>query len=165
MLANARSLGYVFNPLSVFWCLRRGAALNSPDVLRCVVAEVHNTYGGRHAYLMRPDQAGKASIAKAFYVSPFNPVDGDYDMAFSLPTEDLRVTIALRRAGQVVFGASLTGRREAASTSRVARALISNPMAALRVSILIRYQGIRLFARGLPVIRRPIIDTSGTDTK
>ena len=45
MLANARSFGYVFNPLSVFWCYDRDGAL------RRVVAEVHNTYGERHCYL------------------------------------------------------------------------------------------------------------------
>ena len=49
MLANARVLGHVFDPLSVFWCY------DSAGILVCVVAEVHNTYGERHAYLLRPD--------------------------------------------------------------------------------------------------------------
>jgi DUF1365 family protein len=170
MLANARSFGYVFNPLSVFWCLRRGVALDSPAALHCVVAEVHNTYGGRHAYLLVPDVGStpetlRASVSKAFYVSPFNPVDGEYDMRFSLPTDDVLVTITLRRAGQIVFGASLTGRRQSASPIRVFAALCRHPMASLRVSILIRYQGIRLFVRGLPVIRRPSDKTSRTGVR
>ena len=54
MLANARVLGYVFNPLTVYWCHRADGAL------ACVVAEVHNTYGERHCYLLRPDDAGRA---------------------------------------------------------------------------------------------------------
>ena len=49
MLANARVLGHVFDPLSVFWCF------NAERVLVCIVAEVHNTYGERHVYLLRPD--------------------------------------------------------------------------------------------------------------
>jgi DUF1365 family protein len=163
MLANARSFGYVFNPLCIFWCLRRGAAVASPDAVHCVVAEVHNTYGGRHAYLI--ETPVKANVAKDFYVSPFNSVDGDYDMRFSLPAEELTATISLRRAGQVVFGASLTGRRQAATTARVIRALCRHPMAALRVSVLIRYQGIRLFVRGLPVVRRPIDQSFGTGAR
>jgi uncharacterized protein len=163
MLSNARSFGYVFNPLSVFWCLRRGAALDAPDALRCVVAEVHNTYGGRHAYLVETPL--QAIVSKAFYVSPFNPVDGDYDMRFSLPATDLNVSITLRRAGQVVFGASLVGRRRPATTARVAAALCRHPMAALRVSVLIRYQGIRLFVRGLPVVRRPMDRNLGTGAR
>ncbi|GAA3440345.1 hypothetical protein GCM10018954_099680 [Kutzneria kofuensis] len=51
MLANARSLGHVFNPLTVFWCYNDAA-------LACVVAEVHNTYGERHCYLLFPTRPG-----------------------------------------------------------------------------------------------------------
>jgi Protein of unknown function (DUF1365) len=61
MLANARVLGHVFDPLSVFWCY------DSDGVLACVVAEVHNTYGERHAYLLRPDEAGVAVTGKDFH--------------------------------------------------------------------------------------------------
>ena len=79
MLANARVLGYVFNPLTVYWCHR-------PDgELECVVAEVHNTYRERHCYLLRPDAAGRAETAKEFYVSPFLTVAGDYRMALPVP--------------------------------------------------------------------------------
>nr|MBA2695547.1 DUF1365 domain-containing protein [Actinomycetota bacterium] len=82
MLANARVLGYVFNPLSVHWCLdpRTGAT-------RCVVAEVHNTYGERHPYLLQPDARGSASTDKDFYVSPFYDVSGRYRLTFRLTQE------------------------------------------------------------------------------
>ena len=78
MLANARVLGHVFDPLSVFWCYA------ADGVLICVVAEVHNTYGERHAYLLRPDGAGAAVTDKAFYVSPFFDVSGSYALRFTL---------------------------------------------------------------------------------
>ncbi len=78
MLTQARALGYVFNPLTVYWCHR-------PD---CVVAEVHNTYGQRHAYLLHPDARGQARVPKQFYVSPFYPVDGDYRMSLPEPGAD-----------------------------------------------------------------------------
>ena len=70
MLGNPRVLGYVFNPLTVFYCLDARGAVSH------VVAEVRNTYGGRHRYLLRPDADGTAQTDKAFYVSPFYPVDG-----------------------------------------------------------------------------------------
>ena len=76
MLANARFLGYVFDPLTVFWCFAADGSL------RCVVAEVHNTYGERHAYLLRPEADGTAEVGKEFYVSPFNDVSGRYDFRF-----------------------------------------------------------------------------------
>ena len=70
MLANARVLGYVFDPLSVFWCY------DSAGALACVVAEVHNTYGERHAYLLRPDETGRSEVDKQLYVSPFSTSAG-----------------------------------------------------------------------------------------
>ncbi len=75
----------------MFWCYDRAGAL------ACVVAEVHNTYGERHCYLLRPDAAGHAGADKAFYVSPFFAVDGRYEMTFTDPcaADDLRVAITL----------------------------------------------------------------------
>ena len=105
MLANARSLGYVFNPLSLFWC-------HDPDgLLTCVIAEVHNTYGDAHAYVVRPDAAGRAETEKQLYVSPFYPVDGYYRMSLPEPGERLALTITLHRPGQAPFVASVRGAR------------------------------------------------------
>jgi len=148
MLANPRVLGYVFNPITVYWCLRG-------ETVHCVVAEVHNTYGGRHCYLLTPDAAGRANVDKAFYVSPFNPVDGSYDMRFALPADLVHVGIVLRRDGRVAFSATLNGYRSPVTTLTTLQTLLHYPLGALRVTALIRYQGIRLFLRGLPVVRRP----------
>ena len=104
LLTNARVLGYVFNPLSVFYC-------HGPDgALRCVVAEVHNTYGERHCYLLQPGERGRAETDKEFYVSPFLTVDGRYRMTFAAPGERLAVQMSLEQGGERVFAASLTGR-------------------------------------------------------
>ena len=70
MLGHAAVLGYVFNPLTVFWCH------HADGTLAAVIAEVHNTYGQRHAYLLSPDGRGRAQVDKDFYVSPFLPVAG-----------------------------------------------------------------------------------------
>jgi uncharacterized protein len=153
MLATPRSFGYAFNPLSVFWCHDRAGELV------CVVAEVHNTYGDRHCYLLRPDADGHAGADKAFYVSPFFAVDGRYDMTFTDPAaagddDDLRVAIALTRDGRVVFRASVEGRPDPAAPSFLAGAL-RHPAAGRRVMALIRLQGIRLWLKHLPVIPRP----------
>ena len=166
MLANPRTLGYVFNPITVYWCLVGDTAQAEPTV-RCVVAEVHNTYGGRHCYLLTPDVAGRASVDKALYVSPFNPVDGSYDMRFTVPTDLVHVGIILRREGHVAFNATLNGQRAPVTTSTILRTLLRYPLGALRVTALIRYQGIRLFLRGLPVVRRPAAPdrTTAEDSK
>ena len=89
-LLQARVFGYVFNPLSVFWCHDRDGRL------RHVIAEVHNTYGGRHAYLLPPADLPVVA-AKEFYVSPFNPVDGYYLVRAPRPDSEVDITVALHR--------------------------------------------------------------------
>lgn len=149
MLASARVFGYVFNPLSIFWCYRANGDLE------CVVAEVHNTYGERHCYLLKTDTAGRASVPKAFYVSPFNDVDGQYRMKLPAPGERLAVSIVLEREGHKPFVASMDGTRRPATLRNILAAAAAVPAAPLLVSALIRVQGITLWARRLPVVARP----------
>jgi len=149
LLTNARVLGYVFNPLSIFYCHR-------PDgSLRCVVAEVHNTYGERHCYLLEPGERGRASAGKEFYVSPFLTVDGSYEMTLAPPDERLSVQMSLRQAGQRVFAASLTGRRRPITNASVARLLVRHPLMTAKVTSLIHLQGIKLALRGVARVPRP----------
>ncbi|MDQ1429513.1 MAG: uncharacterized protein QOF40_115 [Actinomycetota bacterium] len=150
MLANARTWGYTFNPLSVFWCY------DHHDELAAVVAEVHNTYGERHCYLLRPDADGRADTAKEFYVSPFFAVDGTYEMQFTRHAEqsDLRIDITLRRGGAPVFRATLDAERDRARPSFLAGSL-RHPFAAHRVMALIKLQGIRLWLQRLPLVPHP----------
>ncbi|MFJ8097405.1 DUF1365 domain-containing protein [Streptomyces griseofuscus] len=149
MLAHARILGHVFNPLTLYWCY-------APDgTVRCVVAEVHNTYGGRHAYLLHSDATGTASVAKDFYVSPFHPIDGHYEMRVPPPGELLHLSIRLHRPGSPPFTAAVRGTRRAATVPELLRLSLRHPWSTLAVSAAIRFHGIRLFLRGLPVQPRP----------
>ena len=149
MLANARVFGHVFDPLTVFWCF------GAEGALRCVIAEVHNTYGEWHAYLLTPGTDGDVGVDKQFYVSPFNDVSGDYAMRFTLTDHHVEMTIALRRDGHTVFDASFTGTPTPATTTTIARFALSRPAMTQRVSALIRFHGIRLWWRGLPIVTRP----------
>ena len=158
MLTQARVLGYVFNPLTVYWCHR-------PDgTLACVVAEVHNTYRQRHAYLLRPDERGRAQAAKEFYVSPFYPVDGGYRMTLPEPApasvtaprrSALALSVTLTRPGGHSFVASVHGTGRPATTRALLAAAVRHPWSTAAVSGRIRWQGIRLYLRGLPVVPRP----------
>lgn len=149
MLANARVLGHVFDPLSVFWCY------DSDAVLVCVVAEVHNTYGERHAYLLRPDEAGVAVTDKDFHVSPFFDVSGTYELRFTLRPDLVSTTVTLRRQGAVAFSATFQGRPELATRLALARRLIRQPLMPQRISALIRVHGIWLWLHRLPVRPQP----------
>ncbi|GAA3743948.1 hypothetical protein HDA32_002450 [Spinactinospora alkalitolerans] len=149
MLAHARVLGHVFNPLTVYWCHAADGSL------ACVIAEVHNTYGERHRYLLRTDARGRADTAKEFYVSPFHPVDGHYRLSLPEPGADLALTITLHRPGAAPFVASVRGRRRPARLGPLLRLALRYPMTPLVGAARIRIQGIRLFLRGLPVVPRP----------
>ncbi|WP_234444569.1 DUF1365 domain-containing protein [Streptomyces sp. NRRL F-525] len=145
MLAHARVFGYVFNPLTLYWCY-------GPDgEPRCVVAEVHNTYGGRHCYLLHPDASDTVRAEKKLYVSPFFPVDGGYRMRLPPPGPQLALTVHLDREGARAFTATVRGTRREASTARLLRLALRHPWSTLAVSAAIRVHGIRLYLRGLPV--------------
>ena len=157
MLAHPRTLGYVFNPITLYWAHDAAGALTD------VVAEVHNTYGGRHHYLLEVDEAGRARVDKAFYVSPFFPVDGEYRMRVPEPGETLSATVVLQRPDEsgvltTAFVATLRGQRHPATPGTVLRALVRYPFVTQRVALAIRWRGISLWARGLPVIGRTPAD-------
>ena len=147
-LLQARVLGYVFNPLSVYWCH------DAAGVLRHVVAEVHNTYGGRHAYLLPPDTDRPAMVRKKLYVSPFNDVDGYYLVRAPRPEAELDVTISLHRENQPAFIATLRGVRRRASIGEILRLQLVAPLAPLMGALGIRVQGTTLWLRGVPVVPR-----------
>ncbi len=148
LLTCPRVAGHVFNPLSVFYCLAGGE-------LAAVVAEVHNTYGGRHVYVLRPDESGRDQVGKEFYVSPFLPMGGTYLMRTPMPGDRLAVSIALRQGGATPFVATLSGRGRPATTRTALASLVRWPFVTLRTSVLIRWQGIRLWLRRVPMQPRP----------
>nr|WP_240189302.1 DUF1365 domain-containing protein [Nakamurella flavida] len=148
LLTGPRILGHVFNPLSVFYCLRGGETV-------AVLAEVHNTYGGRHVYVLRPDATGRDEVDKQFYVSPFLPSGGRYRMRVPVPGDRLSVAVTLEQDGRPLFVATLTGAGSPATAGRQLATALLRPLSTLRTSALIRWQGIRIWLRRIPVQPRP----------
>jgi uncharacterized protein len=143
LLSGARSFGYAFDPISVFWCY------DEADTRCTVVAEVHNTYGGRHAYVLEPDPEGTAEVGKALYVSPFNGVDGTYRIRISPPTSSVSVLVSLERPGEEPFVATLRGTRRPFTMKSMMVAALRHSGA--RTRLLIQWQAVRLWRRGLKV--------------
>lgn len=140
LAAHPRALGFCFNPISVFWC---SGADGAPIA---TVVEVHNTYGDRHAYLLRPGEG--ASVAKQMYVSPFHGVDGRYDVHTPEPTDELHVSVALHTPDGAAFSAGLVG--QLTERHHLAAALDG-----VRDALRIRRHGIALWLRRLPIQPRP----------
>jgi DUF1365 family protein len=143
MLSGARTLGYVFNPITVFWCY------DESEVQCAVVVEVHNTYGDRHAYILEPNAEGEANVPKAMYVSPFNSVDGTYWIKVDAPGSTIGVSVTLERREEEPFVATLQGRRQPTTPGIVLRSALRH--SAARTRILVQWQGLRLWRRGLKV--------------
>ncbi|GAB2707126.1 DUF1365 domain-containing protein [Nocardia thraciensis] len=149
MLAQARTFGHAFDPLSLFWCHDREGRLV------CVIMEVRNTFRERHCYLLPADPTGRATVTKEFYVSPFLPVDGRYLVSWRLTADRVAVTVALRRgnsgAERTALVATMQGVREARG---LVSAALSAPWHTWAVSLAIRYRAWRLRKLGLSLARR-----------
>ena len=153
VLTNARTFGHVFDPLTTYFCF------DAEGTLEGILAEVHNTYGEVHCYPLQVEPGGRMTTTKEFYVSPFFAVEGRYDIRARLTAERVSVSISLSQddgTGQDrrVFSGYVTGDLRPATRGRVWQAFLRDPLASQRVSGLIRWHGIRLWLRRLPVVPR-----------
>ncbi|MEM8577603.1 MAG: DUF1365 domain-containing protein [Pseudomonadota bacterium] len=154
LLAQPKLLGHVFNPVS-FWLCRR-----DDDALIAVIAEVTNTYGDRHSYLVRhadhrpiaPDD--RLMATKIMHVSPFQPVEGGYEFRFDFTGDRIGVWIDYSR-GQGGLIATLTGQRAPLSNGSILRALLRRPFGSRRVLALIHWQALKLWWKGARFRSRP----------
>ncbi|MDO5648897.1 DUF1365 domain-containing protein [Paracoccus sp. (in: a-proteobacteria)] len=153
LITLPRSSGYGFNPVS-FWMLRRDGAL------RAVLAEVSNTFGERHSYLIRhPDDApitrsDRITAEKRFHVSPFLPRAGEYVFRFDTTPGRFGAWIDWRGDGRSL-GTSLTGPARALTPVSLRRAAWRAPFQAQRVMALIHWQAAKLYARGVRYRTKP----------
>ena len=157
LLTHLRYGGYVFNPISLYYCYDRGGRL------RQVLADVRNTYGGRQAYWLTPADARerrlRAVAAKSMYVSPFMAADVDYEFLLTPPDETLVAHMnVVPRGGagrRVIFDATLTLRRQPWTAASLRTALVRYPLMTAKVIAAIHWEALRLRLKGLPVLPMP----------
>jgi hypothetical protein len=152
LLTHVRSLGYVFNPVSFYYCF--GA---DGRTLEAVVAEITNTpWGERHAYVVPADGAGaRADFAKAFHVSPFFDMAQTYRWTLGLPGDALEVEMRSEEGGAEVFRARLALRRRAWGAGALWRAAALQPLMAWKVHAAIYLQALRLWVKRIPFFPHP----------
>jgi DUF1365 family protein len=152
LLCMARTLGYGFNPLSVYFCHRADGALAA------VIYEVHNTFGERHSYLIPADApAGvvRQRCRKTFYVSPFMDMEMRYE--FRVHPPDKRVAVVIRASGAdgPLMNACLLGGRRDLTDLALLRAFVAVPAVTLKVIVAIHWEALRLWLKGLRFRPRP----------
>jgi len=161
LLTHLRYLGYCFNPVSFFYCFDRA------EQLQVVLAEVRNTFGGTHNYWLRPDPASRtfrAAATKSLYVSPFMPADLEYTFAFTPPAGSLVAHMETSQAGSVDFDATLSLERRPWNAAEIRRVLVRYPAMTAVVTAGIHWQALRLWWKGVPVVRRLTRDGVGERT-
>ncbi|MEQ1770335.1 MAG: DUF1365 domain-containing protein [Devosia sp.] len=150
MLCYPRILGYVFNPLTVYFCSDR------TGVLRGILYEVHNTFGERRTYIIRPE--GEAPIRhsadKEMYVSPFVPMDCAYHFNIVPPAGRVAIGITETDAQGVLLTASFAGKHEELTDRTLLRAFFAYPLMTLKVTAAIHWEAIKLLIKGVRYIPR-----------
>ena len=151
LLTQLRYYGYVFNPVSFFYCF------DSAGSVEAIVAEVTNTpWLERHCYVLpREGEALRFRTPKAFHVSPFQPMEQAYAWRFDEPGERLRVGITNLAGGRPVFHAALALERRPLDGASLARMLVRQPFATGAVTAAIYWQALRLALRGAPLHPHP----------
>ena len=155
LMTHPRYWGYVFNPVS-FWFMS-----DTDGALRAVLAEVHNTFGDRHAYLCRApngvpiDPDTWIESDKKFHVSPFFGIEGAYRFRFSLDDGKVAVWIKYDDGKGGGLHTSLIAERRPFTDEQLIRALIRRPLGALKMTALIHWQALKLFLKGVRYRSRP----------
>ncbi len=150
-----RMFGYVFNPVSFWFCHDSGGQL------RVVLAEVSNTFGEHHNYLvhhadLRPIRCGDELVAsKRFHVSPFLPVRGEYRFRFEGRAGVHAVAVELWDGGSCQLSTRISGRAETPDRAAMTRWLLRQPFMTLGVIARIHLQALRLALRRVRFHRKP----------
>lgn len=153
MLCYPRVLGYVFNPLTVYY------GLDADDEIRLIIYEVRNTFGGKQTYVIPAAPKDGSTIfqrcRKRFYVSPYNNADGLYSFHATLPAEEVTLGVALTADGGPILKAHFRGKRVPFNDKNLLKAAASTGWLTVKVIAAIHYEALKLWLKGMRFVPKP----------
>jgi hypothetical protein len=157
LLTHFRYLGFGFNPVSFYFCFDAEG-----ESLETIVCEVNNTpWGEQHVYVLPVRKAQRRGHTfqfeqkKDFHVSPFMPMEMDYDWRFSEPGERLNVHMRNLKADAKVFDATLMLSRVPLNARSLNAILLKHPLMTLKVVAAIYFEALRLLLKKTPFYPHP----------
>jgi uncharacterized protein len=152
LLCMPRTLGYSFNPISIYFCHR------ADGTMAALLYEVHNTFGDRHSYLI-PVEAQSGLLvqraSKVLHVSPFMDMDMRYDFRVARPGARVAISIGARDASGPVLATCLAGARKPLADRTLMQMFLTLPAITLKVIAAIHWEALRLWLKGLRLHHRP----------
>lgn len=155
LLTMPRVLGFVFNPISLYYCHRADGALAA------MVYEVTSTFGVRHSYVIPiASEDAKAGLirqgaAKALYVSPFMDMDMDYAFRGHAPGDRMDMTVDGLDDEGLLITAHMRGERRELTDAQLLRTAVAFPLLTFKVVAAIHWEALRLWLKGVRLTRQP----------
>jgi hypothetical protein len=150
LLTLPRLLGFVFNPISVYYCHRADGGLAA------VIYEVSSTFGERRAYVLPADgERFDQTCGKTLHLSPFMRMDMTYVFRGRDPGEGLTLAIDGHDPDGLMIATAMSGERRALTDREILKAVLALPFETLKVVAAIHWEALRLFVKGVPLAPDP----------
>ena len=151
VLCYPRILGYVFNPLSIFYCYEK-------DKLVAIFYEVKNTFNEQHTYIfkIKNNEEIIQKCRKKFYVSPFMDMETFYNFKLLNPNDKLSVFIKQTDADGTILTATQTGDKKEFSYKQLAINFLKYPLMTIKIISSIHYEALLLWKKGAIYRKRDV---------
>ena len=153
LLCYPRILGYVFNPLSIFF------VYNSNSSLIAILYEVKNTFGEQHTYVFKTNPSEKNiqnNCEKKFHVSPFIEMNCNYFFRILKPSEKISVIIDQYQSNEKILFASQDGKRADLTSAELMKSYLKHPLMTFKIISAIHFEAFKLWAKGIKFIKKKL---------